>query len=141
MYHPMFKLVILISMLVISIPVYSQNKDPEAKDPQNIKLDPVNTDCHKLPETFRNVPEAMEVIENTRFYYDQSIRTTRRSGLMLARFVSCDFKTGYLIIRFDGIDQIYPDINKELWDQFQQTSDIDSFYFDNIQNLTKISGQ
>ena len=137
----MFKLTILFLLFMISIAVYSQNNDPDVRDPQNMKVDPENTDCYKLPETFHSVPEAMDVIENTRFYLDQNFRTTRRSGLMQARFVSCDFKTGYLVIRYDGTDQVYPDIKLELWERFRKATDIDGFYFDNIQNLTRIPVQ
>jgi len=132
---------ILMLMMGFCVMVYAQQQDQQLRDPQNMKVDPENTDCHILPKTFQSLTEALEAVENTRFYYDQSLKTTRRSGLMQARFVSCDFKTGYLVIRYDGSDQVYPDIDLELWEQFQQTPDIDGFYFDKIQNLPKVQNQ
>ena len=135
------KLGLVLLMLMVSSLIYAQDKDQQFQDPQNMKVDPENTDCHKLPNKFQNLSEALEAIENTRFYYDQSLKTTRRSGLMQARFVSCDFKTGFLVIRYDGLDQVYTDIDLKLWEQFQQTADIDGFYFDNIENLPKVQSQ
>lgn len=134
----MFKLILLFSTFMMGSLVYSQDKDQQHPDPQNMKVTPENTDCHKLPESFQSMSEALEAIENTRFYYDQSLKTTRRSGLMQARFVSCDFKTGFLVIKYDGDDQVYPEVSLELWEQLQENPDIDGFYFDKIQNLPKI---
>ena len=85
--------------------------------------------------------EAMTVLESTRFYYDQSIKTTRRSGLMRARFLSCDFKIGFLLIHYNGEDQVYPNVETKLWEQFQQTADIDGFYFKHIKQLPKIENE
>lgn len=134
----MFRFLFTILVYIIGLPVYSQHKDPEFKDPQNMKVEAEYTDCHKLPSTFQSSSEAIKVLENSRFYYDQSLKTTRRSGLMQARFVSCDFKTGYLLIKFDGIDQVYSDVDLTLWEQFRQTADIDKFYFDKIKHLPNI---
>jgi hypothetical protein len=138
MHYFMFKLVLLFSTFIMGFLAYSQDKEQQHPDPQNMKVAPENTDCHELPETFQSLSEALEAVENTRFYYDQSLKTTRRSGLMQARFVSCDFKTGYLVIKYDGTDQVYPEVGLELWEQFQKDPDIDGFYFDRIQNLPKI---
>jgi hypothetical protein len=120
------------------IPVFGQHNEPGEKDPQNIKIEPQYTDCHQMPNSFAQLSEALAAIDNTKFYLDESIRTTRKSGLMQARYVSCDFKTGYLLVRYDGIDQLYPGVEVELWQQFQGTSDIDGFYFQKIQKLPKI---
>jgi hypothetical protein len=102
---------------------------------------PTNTDCQELPETFGDLSEALSAIQNTRFHYDQKIKTTRKSGLMQARFLSCDFQTGFLLIRYDGEDQVYPNIELQLWEQFQQTADIDGFYFKHIENLQTIANK
>lgn len=134
----MIRLAPVLTILLISYQVIAQEADPQVKDPQNIKVDPENTDCHKIPDSFENLSEALETIENTRFYYDQRIKTTRSSGLMQARYVSCDFKTGYLIIRYNSMDIVYPDIKLELWESFQQTADIDGFYSKNIEHLSKL---
>ena len=127
-----------ILLLLVSLPVMGQQEESIEKDPQNIKVEPENTDCHKLPESFSSLSEALTAIEQTRFYYDESIKTTRKSGLMRARFMSCDFKAGFLWIHYDGEDQLYPAVDLDLWEQFQGTADIDGFYFNNIQNLPMI---
>ncbi|GJM28650.1 MAG: hypothetical protein DHS20C17_12850 [Cyclobacteriaceae bacterium] len=137
----MFRLGLVFTMLIVSYRLSAQEADPQFKDPQNIKIAPENTDCHTLPASFQSLSEATEKLENTRFYYDQRIRTTRKSGLMQARFVSCDFNTGYLIIKYNGNDMVYPDIKKELWEAFQQTPDIDGYYLKNIEHLNKLDDQ
>ena len=137
----MKELYIILILTVVSWTVHSQDQDPQFKDPQNMKVEPQHTDCHKLPEVFENLSEAISVLESTRFYYDQSIKTTRRSGLMRARYLSCDFKTGFLLIHYNGEDLVYPNIETQLWEQFQQTADIDGFYFKHIEQLPKIESE
>jgi len=128
---------LLIVLTVITLRVSAQ--DLQYQDPQNMPVKPTNTDCQELPETFRDLSEAISAIQNTRFHYDQKIKTTRKSGLMQVRFVSCDFKKGFLMVRYDGEDQVYPNIELQLWEQFQQSADIDGFYFENIEHLKTIA--
>ncbi len=109
------------------------------KDPQNMPVEPQNTDCHKLPETFQDLVEAIRLIKASRFGYQQDFKTTRRSGLMEASYYSCDFKSGYLIVRFDGQDHLYTQIPVEMWEQFRQTADIDGFYLNKIKPLAEIT--
>jgi hypothetical protein len=135
----MYRLALVLTVLMSSYLGFAQEVDPQFKDPQNMKVDPENTDCHKIPDTFENLSEALETIDSTRFYYDQRIKTTRKSGLMQARYVSCDFETGYLIVRFDGMDRVYPDIKLELWESFQQTADIDGYYLKEVEHLPKLN--
>lgn len=128
-------------LAVIGLQVYSQDQQPQYRDPQNMPVKPTNTDCQELPETFVDLSEALTALQNTRFHYDQKVKTTRTSGLMQARFVSCDFKTGFLLILYDGKDRIYPNIELQLWEQFQQTADIDGFYLEKIENLPTIANK
>ncbi len=130
---------VLSGLMWLSIlPALGQQVEADRKDPQNIKIDPQNTDCHQLPESFEQTSEALTAIGATRFYYDESIRTTRKSGLMQARFVSCDFKKGFLIVRFDGVDQVFPAVELEVWEQFQATADIDGYYLNKIRSMPMI---
>ena len=110
-------------------------------DPQNMPVEPENTDCHKLPDTFENADQAVKVIEATRFNLSQDFKTTRRQGLMAASYHSCNFKTGYLVVKFDGEHQIFPDVPLETWEKFQGTSDIDGFYYKNIKTLSQIKDE
>jgi len=131
----MQRLFITFGLILISQQVFPQEKDPQFEDPQNMKVKPSNTDCQELPESFTDLQQALTLIQSTRFYYDQKIKTTRKSGLMKARYVSCDFKTGFLLVQYDSRDEVYPKVKLELWEQFQQTADIDGYYFKHIQKL------
>lgn len=137
----MYKLVAILAWLFISCQLHAQEKNPDFQDPQNMKVEPEHTDCHKLPGSFTNLQEALNTIENTRFYDDQKLRTTRRSGLMQARYVSCDFKTGFLIVRYDGMDQVFTNVEKQVWEDLQKTADIDGYYHKHIKVLEKIEDQ
>lgn len=137
----MYKIIAILGWLVLSSQLYAQEKDPDFQDPQNMKVEPEHTDCHKLPPSFTNLQEALKTIEDTRFYYDQKLRTTRRSGLMQARYVSCDFKTGFLIVRYDGQDQVFTNVEQRVWEDLQKTADIDGYYHEHIKQLEKIEDQ
>ncbi len=130
---------LLIVLSLTSLQVFSQDQDLQYQDPQNMPVKPANTDCQQLGHDFKDLSEGLSAIKNARFHFDQKIKTTRKSGLMQARFVSCDFKTGFLLILYNGEEEIYPNIELQLWDQFQQTADIDGFYFKHIKNLPNIA--
>jgi len=125
-------------LVMMGLQLEAQDKQAQYQDPQNMPVKPTNTDCQELPDSFVDLSEALISMENTRFHYDQKIKTTRRRGLMQARYVSCDFKTGYLIIQYDGQNQVYPNVDIQLWEDFQQTADIDGFYFKNIKDLPSV---
>ena len=127
-----------IGLCIVTSICYAQESNSDYDDPQNMRIEPENTDCHKLPETFESLQHAVALLEATRFNLDENFKTTRRSGLMRARFVSCDFKQGYLMVRYDGKDQIYPDIDTQLWEEFRSTADIDGYYFKKIAILPTI---
>lgn len=110
----------------------------EIKDPQNMPVKPEHTDCQELPDSFDDLQSALTAIKSSRFYYEQKIKTTRKNGLMGANYYSCDFKNGYLIIRFDNVEQLYPQVEMALWKRFQQTRDIDGFYAREIRVLPQI---
>ena len=137
----MYKLVALLVWSSISCQLYGQEKHPDFQDPQNMKVAPEHTDCHKLPASFANLQEALTTIQNTRFYDDQKLQTTRRSGLMQARYVSCDFKTGFLIVKYDSKDHVFANVEKQIWEDLQKTADIDGYYHKHIKLLEEIEDQ
>lgn len=107
-------------------------------DPQNMPVDPKNTNCQHLPEVFADGTAAIARVKAAKFNYHQNFKTTRRSGLMQASYASCDFKIGYLMVTYDGNEMIYPNVPMALWKEFQSTSDIDGFYFKKIKDLPAI---
>ena len=128
----------VIGLCVITSVCYAQENSSDYDDPQNMKIEPEHTDCHKLPKTFESMEQAVTLLEATRFNLDENFKTTRKSGLMRARFVSCDFKQGYLMVHYDGKDQIYPNVEPQLWEEFRSTADIDGYYIKKIAILPTI---
>lgn len=127
--------ILLIILLVFGSRLWAQ----EEKDPQNMPVKPENTDCQELGDNFHDLEGALTAIKRSRFYYEQKIRTTRKSGLMEASYYSCDFKSGYLIIRYDSAEQLYWPVDMTLWERFQKSPDIDGFYIKEIKDLTQIT--
>ncbi len=108
------------------------------QDPQNMPVEPENTDCQSLPEEFSGYKQALELIEASRFYYQQNIKTTRKQGLMEAAYYSCDFKQGYLVVVLDGKKILHQEVPLEQWEEFQQTPDIDGYYLNHFSKLPRI---
>ncbi len=114
--------------------VYGQDYD----DPQNMSVDPQNTNCAQQLEEFTTTTKALEALSKTKFHLEQEIKTTRRSGLMQAFFGSCDFKTGILMVEYNSQKFIYMDVPVTMWDQLKSSDDIDGFYFKHIEKLPKL---
>ena len=128
-------------LVMLGLQLAAQDNSAQYQDPQNMPVKPTNTDCQELPDSFLDLSSALLSLEKARFHYDQKIKTTRKRGLMQARYVSCDFKTGYLIVQYDGQNQVYPNVDLQLWEDFQQTADIDGFYFKKIKGLPTVESK
>ena len=125
-------------LLTIGLATFTSSMAQDYSDPQNMPVEPANTDCHKLPEIFTDANQAQELITSTKFYLEQEFKTTRRRGLMAASYHSCDFKEGFLVVQFDGQPHIYGNVPLETWQKFQGTADIDGFYLKHIKTLAEI---
>ncbi len=122
---------LLLSSMTVA---YGQDYD----DPQNMPVEPQNTNCEKKLADFENKESALTALTTTKFHLEQEIKTTRKSGLMQAFYGSCDFKTGVLMVEFDQIKHVYMDVPLTMWEQFKSTDDIDGFYFKHIKNLPEL---
>lgn len=107
-------------------------------DPQNMPVEPQNTNCEKKLAQFEDKESALTALTGTKFHLEQEIKTTRTSGLMQAFYGSCDFKTGVLMVEFDQIKHVYMNIPLAMWEQFKSTDDIDGFYFKHIKKLPEL---
>ena len=107
-------------------------------DPQNMPVDPQNTNCAQHILEFETAAKTLELMKQTKWHLEQEIKTTRTSGLMNAFFGSCDFKTGVLMVEFDQQKHIYLNIPVAMWEQLKATDDIDGFYYKHIKKLPEL---
>ena len=111
---------VLIIMCVVG-PLYAQVE-------HNYKVDPQSTNCDSLKITTLLVSEAISIIEQSTFRFQQQFKISRTYGVMNARYFSCHGKFGYLIIMVDKRDYIYIDVPKPKWTSLISSADINGFY-------------
>lgn len=122
------KIFLMIGVLTI---LYS-SKSLYAQVERNYKVGPQSTNCDSLNLNAIFIDEAISIIEQTTFRYQQQFKISRTYGVMNARFYSCDGKLGYLIMNVDKKDFIYFDIPEPVWTDFISSADINGYYDDEI---------
>jgi len=98
----------------------------------NREVEPQKIDCHKFSEEFFNIKEAIKSFSGTTFSFTQHFKTGKTAGVMAGKFYSCNNSLGYLALKIDGKYEIYKEIPFEIWNDFSESNDLDSFYHENI---------
>ncbi len=94
----------------------------------NYLVGPQVTDCDSLTIHGLSMPESISKIRTAKFRFDQSFRLTRKQGLQLGEYYSCDGKDGFLIIKYDGIESLYVTVSMDIWKGLISSSDPE-YYF------------
>lgn len=94
------------------------------------------TNCDSLDITGFSMPESIAMIRNSTFRFDQSFRLTRKQGLQLGEYYSCNNEEGFLIIKFDGKEYLYHKVDKHIWNGLISSSDPKGYYLGIKQRLT-----
>ncbi len=92
------------------------------------------TDCDSLMLKGLDKDEALKLLQNTRFRYQQEFRLTRREGLKTGAFYSCDGKQGYLAVTYDGKKYLYVNVPLENWEQFTKSTDPERYFLNNVRD-------
>jgi len=121
---------VLIIMCVVG-PLYAQVE-------HNYKVDPQSTNCDSLNLATLPIIEAISIIEQSTFRFQQQFKISRTYGVMDARYFSCDGKFGYLIIKVDKEDYIYIDVPKPKWTSLISSADINGFYDMEIKGIYEV---
>lgn len=95
----------------------------------NYLVGPQMTDCDSLDITGLSLHESIDKIRASKFRFDQAFKLTRKQGLQSGEFYSCDNERGYLVISFDGIESLFVNIEKNIWNDLISTSDPEGLYF------------
>lgn len=62
--------------------------------------------CSSIPSTFSSFKEAKRAVRNSRFDIEENINTRKSSWIESASYMSCDERTGYLILETSSKDYI-----------------------------------
>lgn len=89
----------------------------------NYLVGPQNTNCDSLYVHGFSLPESIAKIRTVKFRFDQSFRLTRKQGLQVGEFYSCDGDIGYLIIKYDDKETLYLGVSKNVWTDIISSTD------------------
>lgn len=104
----------------------------------NYKVGPQSTNCESLDIKEQSLSKSIELIRASKFRFNQSFRLSRKQGLQLGAYYSCDNKDGFLIIRYNGKENLYHKVDKQLWDEFISSSDPEGYYLKEIRQQLQI---
>ncbi len=93
-----------------------------------------SNDCANLPKSFSSYNEAVRIIKETNFTFQDNVNTATSSWIRGANFYSCDNHLGYFLLYTDKQDYIYKDLPIDVWKGFKSSSSFGSFYSQNIKN-------
>ncbi len=96
----------------------------------NYLVDPQVTDCDSLTIHGLSMPESISKIRTAKFRFDQSFRLTRKQGLQLGEYYSCNGKDGFLIIKYDGIESLYVTVSMDIWKVLISSSDPEYYFLE-----------
>ncbi len=89
----------------------------------NYKVVSESITCDQLPTSFKNKDQALELISDSKFRYQQNFRIRRKAGLKAGDYYSCDNQKGFLIIQIDDEFEIYRDVIKTDWEVLISSND------------------
>jgi hypothetical protein len=98
----------------------------------NYPVGPQTTTCDSLDILPLSLGEAISMIENSKFRFQQQFKISRSYGVMNARFYSCDGEFGFLVMKVDKKDRIYLEVPKSVWNNLITSSDINAFFTSEI---------
>ena len=103
----------------------------------NYPVGPQATNCDSLDIVGLSQTESISSIRASKYRFDQSFRLTRKQGFQLGEYYSCDNKEGFLIIKYDGKESLYHNVDKLIWNELISSSDPEGYYLKIRQQLQK----
>ena len=119
--------------IIFSSWIFYASKAQEVE--HNYTVGPQITNCDSLDVVGFSISESIAMIRNSTYRFDQSFRLTRKQGLQLGEYYSCDNKEGLLIIKYDGKESLYYKVDKHIWDELISSSDPEGYYLKIKQQL------
>ena len=86
------------------------------------------TSCEDLPTYYYSYARALSTVKNTSFSFDDAANTTGSSWVRALHYYSCDYQTGYLIMRTDKKEYLHNRVPMKIWKQLKNTQSKGEFY-------------
>ena len=96
----------------------------------NFLVGPQLVNCDSMELAGFSTNQCIDSIRASSFRFDQSFRLTRKQGLQSAEYYSCDNMSGYLIVRYNGLFDLFNNVEKHIWDQMISSSDPEGYYLE-----------
>ena len=96
----------------------------------NFLVEPQLVNCDSLKLVGFSTNQCIDSIRASKFRFDQSFRLTRKQGLQTAEYFSCDNKYGYLIVRYNGLVNLFYTVERCIWNQMISSSDPEGYYLE-----------
>jgi hypothetical protein len=93
--------------------------------------------CDNLPVTYKSYTEALKLVRGAKFKFSDSYNTSKSSFITSAHYYSCDNKSGFLIIGFQGKPYIYRNVPKVVWNEFKAADSFGNFFNAKIKSNSK----
>ena len=107
----------------------------------NFLVGPQKTDCDSLPALFTDHHQALKMIRGANFRFTQDFEIRRNTGFRGANFYSCDNRNGFLIVKVNDQSIIFPDVPKQIWDEFIGSNNMEGYYYKIKKDYTQLETQ
>ncbi|MCG8307854.1 MAG: hypothetical protein MI975_10730 [Cytophagales bacterium] len=94
----------------------------------NYSVGPGVVTCDSLKLDGSSTEKPIDQVRSAKFRFKQEFKLTRKQGLQMGQFYSCDHSTGYLIIKYNGKQTLYSDVGKKFWDELITSGDPENFF-------------
>lgn len=95
--------------------------------------------CEKLPNSFPNHESATQQITSAEFKINETIDTRKSSWIRGLTFLSCDGKSGFMLMKTGNKSYIHQNVPKEIWDELKSADSFGTYYNENIKHRYQIS--
>ena len=119
--------------IIFSSWIFYASKAQEVE--HNYLVGPQITNCDSLDIIGFSLSESIALIRASTYRFDQSFRLTRKQGLQLGEYYSCDNEVGFLIIKYNGKESLYHKVDRRIWDELISSSDPEGYYLNIKQQL------
>lgn len=95
--------------------------------------------CEKLPASFPSYESAKQQIRGAQFKINETIDTRKSSWIRGLSYLSCDGKSGFMIMKTDSKSYIHQYVPLEIWNELKNAESFGAYYNENIKHRYRIS--
>ncbi len=96
-------------------------------------------DCNNLDKTYDSFESAKKIIKSSDFKYSDNCDTSKSSWIYDSEYLSCDGKTGFLIIETKSRTYIHQQVPIEIWNEFKKAKSFGKFYNRNLKGRFRLT--